>query len=114
MEPVIRHIHWEFNIHQLHGGWVSVLDICYDITNNKYDAASILGSLEFIGVKLMMHTNDKTKNTIGVKYENYIDKQQKIAFPTSQFLFAELTGMVKFTRQTAKQCKLYVKTTIVL
>ena len=33
----------------------------------KYDIQSIMGDLHFIGVKLMTHGNDKTRNPIGRK-----------------------------------------------
>ena len=31
----------------------------------KSDEASIIDVLQFIGLKLMMHTTDKTRNTVG-------------------------------------------------
>ena len=33
----------------------------------KYDATSIIDVLQFLGLKLMMHTTDKTKNLVGGK-----------------------------------------------
>ena len=37
-----------------------------------------MGTLQFLGVNLMIHGNEKTRNPIGVKLENYLDKNSKL------------------------------------
>ena len=44
---------------------------------------SIMGAFKILGVKLMTHANDKTREPIGVKGENYLDKQCKILISMS-------------------------------